>query len=91
MEKLILIKYGELTTKKGNRKTFIQMLKTRVMNVLKPYHPQIRDLYDRMYIELENEYLEEAVDALKKVFGIFRIVICYKVNTNIDDIFQMTG
>ena len=26
MEKLLLIKYGELTTKKGNRKVFIKML-----------------------------------------------------------------
>ena len=28
MEKLLLIKYGELTTKKGNRKVFIKMLCT---------------------------------------------------------------
>ena len=28
MEKMILIKYGELTTKKGNRNFFVKTLKT---------------------------------------------------------------
>ena len=90
MEKLILIKYGELTTKKGNRKTFIRSLKNRIEKVLKKYPIQIRDLYDRMYIEVDNQYLNQCIEALQKVFGIFGIVICYKVNTNIDDIQEKT-
>lgn len=34
MNKLIMIKYGELTTKKANRKTFINILNN---NILKYY------------------------------------------------------
>ena len=34
MEKLIFIKYGELTTKKGNRKAFINKLSNNIKNVL---------------------------------------------------------
>ena len=30
MKKLIMIKYGELTTKKANRKVFIQMLENNI-------------------------------------------------------------
>ena len=35
MNKLILIKYGELTTKKANRKVFINMLEKNIKNILK--------------------------------------------------------
>ena len=50
VEKLILIKYGELTTKKGNRNTFIKLLVNNIKNVLKDY--DIKISYDRcrMYI-----------------------------------------
>ena len=34
MNKLILIKYGELTTKKANRKVFINMLEKNIKNIL---------------------------------------------------------
>ena len=34
MKKLIMIKYGELTTKKANRKVFIQMLENNMFKIL---------------------------------------------------------
>ena len=39
-----------------------------------------------MYIECDESILEEVVNRLKKVFGLHGIVICHKVNTNIEDI-----
>ena len=35
MNGLLLIKYGELTTKKGNRKFFIQTLEKNIRSILK--------------------------------------------------------
>ena len=35
MENLILIKYGELTTKKANRNAFIKLLANNIKNILK--------------------------------------------------------
>lgn len=84
MDKLILIKYGELTTKKGNRRTFIKLLKNNISKILKDFDFNIRDMYDRMYIESKN--IDEIANKLTNVFGIHSIVICYKVNTNIEDI-----
>ena len=84
MGKLILIKYGELTTKKGNRRTFIKLLKNNISKILKDFDFNIRDMYDRMYIESKN--IDEIANKLTNVFGIHSIVICYKVNTNIEDI-----
>lgn len=82
MEKLILIKYGELTTKKDNRKFFIKEL---VNNIRKKIDDiEIEYSLDRMYIKSNN--IKETISKLKEVFGICSIIECYKVNTNIDEI-----
>ena len=65
MKKRIRIKYGELTTKKGNRKTFINLLERNILNKIKNFKAKIIKKYDRMYIEAE-ENLEEIVNILKK-------------------------
>ena len=62
MEKLILIKYGELTTKKDNRKFFIKEL---VHNINKKIdNIELEYSLDRMYIKSNN--LDETIDKLKK-------------------------
>ena len=84
MNNLILIKYGELTTKKANRNTFIKLLANNINNILKGENYTIRFDRVRMYIECDNT--NTIVDKLKHIFGIHSIVICHKVNTNIEDI-----
>ena len=79
MEKLILIKYGELTTKKGNRNLFINKLSDNIK-----VDGKIIKKRDRMYIIPNN--FDETINKLKKVFGLQGIVVAYKVNTNIEDI-----
>ena len=84
MDDLILIKYGELTTKKQNRKTFIKLLADNIKKILDGEEFNIKFDRVRMYIECNN--VDSVVNKLKKVFGIHGIVICHKVNTNIEDI-----
>ena len=84
MNNLILIKYGELTTKKANRNTFTKLLANNVKSILKEEKFNIRFDRVRMYIECDNA--EAIVKKLQKVFGIHSIVICHKVNTNVEDI-----
>ena len=86
MEKLILIKYGELTTKKENRKVFIKKLVDNIRNLLKKYDIKISYDRARMYIESKNDDIEEVASKLTKIFGIHGIVICYKVDNNVDNI-----
>ena len=83
MDKLILIKYGELTTKKDNRKFFINTLEKNIRSLIKDDIKITKDRV-RMYIECEN--VDEVALKLKKVFGIYGIVICHKVNNNIEDV-----
>ena len=86
MKQLILIKYGELTTKKGNRNLFINVLKNNIKKILKDYEISIRKDYSRMYLEVDEIYLDDITKKLQKVFGIHGIVICYRVNNNVEEI-----
>lgn len=85
MEKLILIKYGELTTKKANRKFFINTLDRNIKSILKDDNVEITKDRVRMYIKTNNN-LDEIVLKLKKVFGIHGIVVCHRVDNNIENI-----
>ena len=84
MKDLILIKYGELTTKKANRNVFIKMLANNIKKILDGEEFNINFDRVRMYIECNNAEL--IVKKLQNVFGIHGIVIVTKVNTNTEDI-----
>ena len=86
MERLILIKYGELTTKKENRKMFIKMLADNIRSLLKEYEFKMEYDRVRMYITCDNKYIDEIANKLSKIFGIHSIVICHKVDNNTDNI-----
>ena len=81
MEKVILIKYGELTTKKGNRNLFIKILTKNIEEMLQNYDVNIIKNRVRMFIEVKDQKFDEVVNQLQKVFGLHSIVICEKVNT----------
>ena len=65
MDKLIMIKYGELTTKKANRKVFINMLENNVNKILKNEGYKITKDRVRMYIECSSDSLDNIVKKLK--------------------------
>lgn len=81
---MILIKYGELTTKKGNRSTFIKLLVKNINSLLKGIDYSIK--YDRVRMFITSNDINKVIDKLRNVFGIHSIVKCYKVNTNVEDI-----
>ena len=83
MDKTILIKYGELTTKKANRNLFVNILCDNIKNALKNYNVNIIKNRVRMFIETDDN-IDEIVDILKDIFGIHSIVVAYKVDTNTD-------
>lgn len=84
MQELIMIKYGELTTKKANRKIFINILTQNVEKILKNEDVEITKDNVRMFIRCHNAH--KIASILQKVFGIHGIVIAYKVNNNIEDV-----
>ena len=62
MEKIILIKYGELTTKKANRNLFISKIYEQMKELLVNYDVKIIKNRVRMFLEVDDNELEEVVN-----------------------------
>ena len=90
MEQVILIKYGELTTKKANRNLFIKTLYENILEKLKDYQVKITKDRVRMFIETTDN-IDEIVNILSNIPGIHGIVIAYKVDTNTEEIKAKTS
>ena len=88
MEKVILIKYGELTTKKANRNLFINIITDNIRASLANYNVNIEKNRVRMFITVTPSSFDEVLNILQNIFGIHSIVVAYKVNTNIDTIYS---
>ncbi len=86
MDRIILIKYGELTTKKSNRNLFIKILSDNIKKSLSGYNFRIIKDRVRMFIECDEKDIDNIIEILKNIFGIYSIVLCYRVNTNTEDI-----
>ncbi|WJP97186.1 tRNA uracil 4-sulfurtransferase ThiI [Macrococcus bovicus] len=71
----LLVRYGELTLKSGNRNTFVNQLKGNVKHALIPLTGyQVHANRDRMYIHLdENIDVEEVIRRVIKVFGVHSV------------------
>ena len=86
MDRVILIKYGELTTKKGNRKFFVTTLYKNIKDKLKGYDVIIHKDISRMYIEFNDKDLDIILKRINSIFGIHEYVVAYKVETEIEKI-----
>ena len=86
MKKVILIKYGELTTKKDNRNLFISRIYDQMKELLANYDVTIEKNRVRMFITVSDNEIDEVVNIVKNIFGIHRIVIANKVKTDIKEI-----
>ncbi|MGN1353104.1 MAG: tRNA uracil 4-sulfurtransferase ThiI [Bacilli bacterium] len=86
MNKVILIKYGELTTKKSNRKFFINTLYNNILKKLKDLDVIISKDMSRMYIEYDSINENLVLKRIGEIFGIHAYEIAYKVETEKDNI-----
>ena len=72
MQKIIFLKYGELSTKKENRNFFLKILNNNIKKTLS--NVEIKYDYGRMFIIPDGNNYEEVIDKLKNIFGILEIV-----------------
>ena len=86
MERVVLIKYGELTTKKGNRKFFINTLYQNIKKKLDGLDVKISKDISRMYIEFQDIDLEIVLKKLNQVFGVHSYQVAYKIDTELESI-----
>ena len=86
MNRVILIKYGELSTKKGNRNFFINTLYNSVKDKLKDYSVKIHKDRARMTILFDEKDLDNIKSIIDKIFGIHTYHIANVCESNDDDI-----
>lgn len=90
MEDHILIRYGELSLKKANRKQFTMRIQNHIKRALKEYQNltfEPRGM--RFYIMLNNESSEPIVEILKKIPGIYSFSVVSRCASNLDDIKEL--
>ena len=81
MKKVIIIKYGELSTKKDNINYFLSCLKDNIKNALKDFDVEIKYDRGRMFLISDDNY-DEMLSRVKNIFGIHEINIGYEINGN---------
>ncbi len=86
MEKMILIKYGELTLKGGNGKVFRVKLRDNIQKNL----PNCRIKFERsrMYVFYEEEFEEKVIDVLQKTFGLVAFSICEIISRDLETMYE---
>lgn len=84
----ILVRYGELTLKSGNRNTFVNQLKSNIKYALIPLTGyKVNANRDRMYVEITEEAdVEEIMNRISKVFGVHSVSPVVKVEKDIEQI-----
>ncbi len=90
MEELILVRYGEVALKGGNRSFFINRLVRNISNALNGIEHRIIKDRGRILVVLPEGSLKlaEAVNRLKKVFGIVSFSRVVKVEKDLHVIMQ---
>lgn len=81
----IMIRYGELSTKKKNRMRFINKLKNNMEHVLSIYPDvSVKTDRDRGHVYLNGIDYHEVAESLKEIFGIQAFSPSFKVEKNVD-------
>ena len=86
MNKIIMIRYAELSTKKDNVLYFIDKLESNIKRSLKGYKCKIIKNRSRMYIEYIETEENNIINILRNIPGIIGVSVSYVVKTNIEDI-----
>ena len=70
MEKLIIIRYGEIALKGHNRPQFEDLLVSNIQRILRKQGARVKKRHGRMFVHCDEQKFEMVLDQLKKVFGL---------------------
>lgn len=90
MVKIISVSVGEVALKKLNRNYFENKLAKNIKNVLKDLGKS--NFYKdqgKIFIEIDEEYIETAMQRIKKVFGVVYVSPCFRIEKDMETIKTM--
>lgn len=82
---MLMIHYGELSTKGDNRKAFIACLLHNVRVALKPFGLESKGDRDHIYVYLKEDDYRPVMDRLKEISGIQRISVVMKCGPTLEE------
>ena len=88
MDKVIMLRYGELFLKGRNRSYFEGVLARNIKQALSPFECKFSRTQNRYYVEdysFEDEYA--IIERLRKVFGLHSLSVAVKVKTEYEAIY----
>lgn len=88
MEKVIFIRYSELSLKGKNKKEFIKILNRNIKNKLEGLNFEIKTGHDKVVVNPKSEDITEFIERLKFVVGISWFSVANVVDTTKKDIEQ---
>lgn len=84
-EKIIYLRYSELTLKKNNRSLFIKILTNNIKYALKEFKFNLINFHDYLIIQDFNDIeLESIIDIVRKLPGLQYLTIAYKTKKDIE-------
>lgn len=87
MERIILIRIGEIFLKGNNKSFFINLLKENIKKSLCGMDCRLISSQNRMYVEqYSDDDEEEIIKRLSKVFGIYNLSPAVKIPTDMDNV-----
>ncbi len=88
MKNVIIVRYGELSTKGKNKKDFIRLLAKNITASLKGIEDiVVRPSFDHTYIYYQ-DHLDEIIDILKDISGIHSFSLGYELSLDYEEIKQ---
>lgn len=88
MEKVIIIRYGEIFLKGKNREYFESLLIKNIRNQIKDFDCKFTRTQGRYFVEdFDVDDTEEILERLKCVFGIYSLSVATKVSTDYENDF----
>jgi len=90
MEKVLLLRYGEIYLKGRNRGYFERLLLANCKKALKDYDVEIYKTFGRYYVEkFKEEDTQEIIEKLKKVAGLHSLMIAEKIPTDMEKVYAL--
>ena len=83
----IMVRFGELSTKKKNKKDFIRVLANNIKNALRDFsNVSIETRFDHIYVVLNGNDPEPIIEVLQDVSGIHSLSLVYKTDPDIENL-----
>lgn len=92
MEKVILIRYGELYLKGRNKAYFERLLNANILRAIKKYGCRLETSRNRTFIVgFKDDDINNIINRTSKIFGIHSLSLAVKVQTDLEIISQIAA